>query len=183
MILNVFNLESSLKKFKLSKENISAINDIIKRELKVYKNLNLDISNLSLILVGKKIEGIDIIRVFNKTSVPIEVLDTSYTRLMNLSSLEDWNTNFILYISFLKDINYVDIVKCKLKDINNIKSKKIKSITYGLTDGKDTIKIDILQQDIKGITYDVLKEVVEYTFRKQTGKTTSNIDCIALNFS
>lgn len=183
MVLNVFNLESSLKKFKLSKDNISVVNNFIRKELNVYKKLELDISNLSLIFVGKKIEGIDVIRVFNKINVPIEILDTSYTRLMNLSSLEDWNTNFILYVSFLKDVNYVDIVKCKLKDISKIKSKKIKAITYGLTDGKEIIKIDILQQDIKGITYDVLREVVEYTFKKQTGKDASNIDCIALNFS
>lgn len=183
MVVNIRNLETGLKKFKLSKSSIEKVDSLIKKQLLVYKQLKLDISNLSMIIVSKKIEGIDVIRVFDKVNIPIEILDTSYTRLMNLSSLQDWNTDFILWVYFLEDKNYVDIVKCKLCDIVNIHFKKVKSITYGVTDGIDSIKIDISQQDIKGAEYEMLKNAVAYTFTKQTGKQSDNLDCLAVAYS
>lgn len=183
MIVNISDLEMGLKQFKLAKSNISIVQEIITKQLFLYQHLKLDPSNVSLIIIGKKIDGVDTIRVFEKNNVLIDILDTSYNKLKNLSSLEDWNTNYIFWISFLENGKYLDIVKCKLSDIENLKVKKVKVMTYGVTDGEDVVSIVISQQDVKGTDYNVLKDVVTYTFNKRTGKKSTNLDFMAIGYS
>ena len=183
MLMSIEDISESLKTFKLSKKNIDLVSDIINKQLFLYKNLNLNPSNVSLIIVGKKIEGVDVIRVFYKNSVLLETLDTSYTRLKNLSSLENWNTSFILKILFVEDGKYIDVSKIKLTDVVSVNVKKVKNITYGVTDYNDVIKVDISLQDVKGAEYEVLKNAVIYTFNKQTKKKLTDLDCMVVNYS
>lgn len=182
MVFNMKDLKKGLVKVKLNKKNMQLVQDIIQNQLFLFKHLKLDPSKVSLIIVGKKIEGVDVIRVFDKKNVLIEVLDTSYTRLRNLSSLEDWNTNFILWVSFLENGNYVDIIECKLSDIVNVECKKVKSTIYGVTDGEDVVSINISQHDIKGAEYDVIKACVAHTFNKRTGKDKQDLMCMAVGY-
>lgn len=183
MLMSIEDISESLKTFKLSKKNIDLVSDIINKQLFLYKNLNLNPSNVSLIIVGKKIEGVDVIRIFDKNSVLLETLDTSYTRLKNLSSLENWNTGFILKILFIEYGKYVDVSKIKLTDVVSVNVKKVKNITYGVTDYNDVIKVDISLQDVKGAEYEVLKNAVIYTFNKQTKKKLTDLDCMVVGYS
>lgn len=183
MLLKTKELANGLKKFKLSKKNVGVIEQIVENQIVLYKSLQLDFSKVSLIIVGKKIEGVDTIRVFENNSVLLEILDTSYTRLKNLSSLEDWNTSFIFWVSFLENGEYVEIAKYKLSDISNINFKKVKSLTYGISDGVDAIKLEISQQDIKGVEYEVLRNAVAHTFNKETGKNVKELNCVVVDYS
>ena len=58
MLMSIEDISESLKTFKLSKKNIDLVSDIINKQLFLYKNLNLNPSNVSLIIVGKKIVSI-----------------------------------------------------------------------------------------------------------------------------
>ena len=53
-----------------------------------------------------------------------------------------WIKN-ILKILFIEDGKYVDISKIKLTDVVSVNVKKVKNITYGVTDYNDVIKVDI----------------------------------------
>ena len=183
MLMNVEDIPKSLKTFKLSKKNIDLVSDIIDKQLFLYKNLNLNPSSVSLIIVGKKIEGVDVIRVFEKNSVLVETLDASYTKLKNLSSLENWNTSFIIKVLFIDDGSSVEISKIKLNDVISVNLKKVKNLTYGVTDYSDVIKLDISLQDVKGAEYEVLKNAVIYTFNKQTKKKLTDLDCMVVGYS
>lgn len=183
MLICVEDLQENLKSYRLSKKNINLVSEIIEKQLFLYKNLNLNPSKVSLIIVGKKIEGVDVIRVFERNSVLVETLDTSYTRLKNLSSLENWNTSFIFKVSFLEDGQYMEISKCKLSDVIAVNLKKVKNLTYGLTDGSDVMKIDISLQDVKGTEYEILRNAVIYTFNKQTKKKLTDLDCMVIGYS
>ena len=183
MLLRTKELTNGLKKFKLSKKNIGVIEEIVEKQIVLYKSLQLDLSKVSLIIVGKKIEGVDTIRVFENNSVLLEILDTSYTRLKNLSSLEDWNTSFIFWVSFLENGEYIEIAKYKLSDIASINCKKVKTLTYGISDGEDAIKLEISQQDIKGVEYEVLRNAVAHTFKKETGKNVKELNCVVIDYS
>lgn len=182
MVINVKDLERGLKRFRLTKKSSNIVCDVITKQLFLYRKLKLDPSNVSLIVVSKKIEGVDVIRVFEKNNVVMEIIDTSYTRFKNLASLEDWNTDFIFWISFLDEGKFIDIVKCKLSDIENIKAKKVKSTIYGITDGEDVVRIEISLQDIKGAEYEVLKDAIAYTFNKSTGKNLKELDCMVVGY-
>lgn len=183
MLVDVKNLEEGLKKFKITKKNMNIVIDAINKQLFLCKNLDLNPSKVSLIIVGKKIEGVDVIRVFDKNSVLMEILDTSYTRLKNLNSLENWNTNFMLWITFLEDASFVEIAKCKVTDLVNINVKKVKTLTYGVTDGEEVVKLDISLQDVKGAEYEVLRNAVIYSFNKSTKKKLTDLDCYAVGYS
>ena len=82
MIVSVQSIESGLKKFKLSKKSIELVKDSIEKQLFLFKNLKLDPSNVSLIIVSKKVEGLETIHVFEHNNVPIENLDLSLEKTL-----------------------------------------------------------------------------------------------------
>lgn len=182
MIIGIQSIESGLKRFKLSKKNIDLVKGIIEKQLFLYKNLKLDPSNVSLIIFSNGLGGIESIRVFDHNNIPIENLDLSYEKSKRFSSFEDSKIDFVFWVSFFDNGETVSIVRGKLSDMLNLSYKKAKSVTYGITDGKDVLKIDISQQDVKGTDYEVLKNAIAYTFKKQTGRNCMNLDCMAVTY-
>ena len=182
MLINVQNLEIGLKKFKLTKKDIDVVSGIIKKQLFLYKNLKLDLSNVSLVIINKDVDGIDTIRVFEHKNIPIETLDLSYEKSKKLITLNENRVSFVFWVSFLEDGKVVEVVRGKLSDISNLTFLKVKSMSYGITDGKEVIKIDISQQDVKGTEYSVLKNAVIYAFNKRTDKKVSDLDCMAVGY-
>ncbi len=169
---------------KVSIEDMIVIESIIEMQKKVHNYCGAkDISNIVLYIIGKEIEGIDCIKVFDNNKIIVDILDTSYTRMRNLTTLENWNTRFILCVSF-DEYGNENISECKITDIPPIEFKKSKHLTYGISDGVDIEKINIKQQDIKGIEYRVLKELVTYTFNKNNDKKedSDNLSCILVNY-
>lgn len=182
MLVDVQNLETGLKKFRLSKKDINMVIGIIKKQVFLYKNLKLDLSNISLAIIGKGTDELDIIRVFEHKNIPIETLDMSYEKSKKLVTLNENKVSFVFWVSFLEDGEVVEIIRGKLSDIANLSFKKVKSMTYGVTDGTEVIKIDISQQDVKGTEYSILKNAVIYAFNKQTDKKVSDLDCMAVGY-
>ena len=182
MVTKFQELDSNLKRFRLSKKSIELVRDVIEKQLFLYRNLKLDPSNVSLVIVSKKIEGIETIRVFEHNNVPIENLDMSYEKSKRLMDLDDSKVEFVFWVSFFDNGETISVVRGKLSDILNLSYKKVKSVTYGITDGRDVIKVDISQQDVKGTEYEVLKNAVAYTFNKQLGKCVKNLDCMAVTY-
>lgn len=168
----------------VSIEDMIVVESIIDMQKKVHIYCEcIDISNIMLYIIGKEIEGIEYIKVFDKNKIIIDILDTSYTRMRNLTTLEDWNTRFILCVTF--DANgEAYISDCKISDIQPMEYKKAKELTYGITNGNEIEKINIMQQDIKGVDYRTLKELVGYTFNKNTCKKedTDNLSCILVKY-
>lgn len=181
MLVSVQNLETSLKRFRLSKKDIELVSDVVKKQIFLYKNLNLDPCDVSLIIAGKT-EGIDIIRVFEHKNIPIEILDMSYEKSKKLATLKESKVDYIFWVTFLEHGEIIEIVRSKLSDMGNLTFKKVKSMTYGVTDGTEVIKIAISQQDIKGTEYVILKNAVNYAFNKQTGKKVNDLDCMAIGY-
>lgn len=182
MIVSVQSIESGLKKFKLSKKSIELVKDSIEKQLFLFKNLKLDPSNVSLIIVSKKVEGLETIHVFEHNNVPIENLDLSYEKVKKLISFDDAKIDFVFWVSFFDNGETVSIVRGKLSDMLNLSFKKAKSVTYAVTDGKEVLKIDIAQQDVKGTEYEILKNAIAYTFTKRTGRICKNLDCMAVTY-
>mgnify|MGYP000884404042 CR=1 FL=1 len=168
----------------VSIEDMIVVESIIDMQKKVHSYCSIDISDVMLYIIGKEIEGIEYIKVFDKNKIIVEILDTSYTRMRNLATLEDWNTRFILCVTFDKNGN-ANICDCKISEIQPMEYKKTKELTYCVTNGKEIEKINIMQQDIKGMEYRTLKELVGYTFNKKTGKK-EDIDrlyCILVKYA
>ncbi len=182
MMMSINNIESGLKRFKLSKKNVDIVRDEIEKQLFLYKNLKLDPSNVSLLIVSKKSEGVEFIRVFEHNNIPIENLDLSYEKSKSLVSFDDSKVDFVFWVSFFDNGTNISVVKGKLSDMLSLTYKKAKSVTYGITDGKSVVKIDIAQQDVKGAGYEILKNAIAYTFKKETGKTCENLDCMAVTY-
>lgn len=183
MIVGISNIESELKHYKLSKKVVELIKSEIEKQLFLYKKLNIDPSNISLILLYRKPLNLEVIRVFDHNNILLENLDLSCERLKKISVFNKNNVDSIFWVSFFDGGNSISIVKSKMLDLNDLNYKKIKSITYGVTDGKDVIKINILQQDIKGADYEILKNAVKYKFEKEKGRSCENLNCVALNYS
>ena len=181
MLVSVQNLEVGLKRFRLSKKDIDLVSDVVRKQIFLYKNLNLDPCNVSLI-IARKLEGVDIIRVFEHKNIPIEILDMSYEKSKKLATLKESKVDYIFWVTFLEHGEIVEIVRGKLSDIESLTFKKVKLMTYGITDGAEVIKIDISQQDVKGAEYSILKNAVNYTFNKRTGKKVNDLDCMAIGY-
>lgn len=177
------NRESRIKG--VSVEDMIVVERIIENQKKVHNFCKcIDISNVMLYIIGKEIEGIEFIKVFDKNKIIVDILDISYTRMRSLTTLEDWNTRFILCVTF-DELGNVNICDCKISDIQPMEYKKSKELTYGVTNGIEIEKIKIMQQEIKGMEYRTVKELVGYTFNKNTGKKADvdSLSCILVNYS
>lgn len=168
----------------VSVEDMIVVESIIDTQKKVHSYCNcINISDVMLYIIGKEIEGIEFIKVFDKNKIIVDILDTSYTRMRSLTILEDWNTRFILCVTFdeLGDYNICD---CKISDIQPMEYKKSKELTYGVTNGKEIEKIKIMQHEIKGMDYRTVKELVGYTFNKNTCKKedVDRLSCILVKY-
>lgn len=183
MLINAERITEGLQSFKLTRKNISLVSDIIGKQLLLYKKLNLVPSNVDLVIISKKIEGVNVLRVFEKNNILIDVLDYSYTSFKTLSIADNKDINFILRVSFLDGGKYIDVVKCKLIDVLSLGLTKVKNVTYVATDYEDVVKLDISLQDVKGAEYEVLKNAVIYAFNKKTKKKLVDLDCIAVAYS
>ena len=182
MIVGIQSVESGLKRFKLSKKNIELVKGIIEKQLFLYKNLKLDPSNVSLIIFSTGVGGVDCIRVFDHNNIPIENLDLSYEKSKHFGTFEENKVDFVFWVSFFDNGENISIVRGKVSDMLGLSYKKAKSVTYGVTDGRFVLKVDISQQDVKGTEYEVLKNAIAYTFKKQTGQNCCNLDCMAVTY-
>jgi hypothetical protein len=183
MLTSESKIEEGLINIKLSKKHIQSVTEVIRKELFLYKHLKLDPSNISLIIIGRKIEGLQVIKVFDKKTVCIEMLDNSYERFKGMSKIEAFNTDFILLVSFLDNGELLEITKCKVKDFSEVSCKKVKSVVYGVSDGEEVASIEIQQQDVKGTTCEVLKAAVKYSFNKLKDKKVDKIDCSIISYA
>ncbi len=183
MIIDVRNIESGLKRFKLSKKNVELVKGMIDKQLFLYKHLKLDPSNVSLVIFSNETGEIESIRVFEQNNIPIENLDLSYEKSKKYSVFDESKIDFVFWVSFYDNGETISIVRGKLSDMANLKYRKAKNVTYGITDGNEVLKIDISQQDVKGTEYDVLKKAVAYTFKKRTGRVSDSLNCVAIMYT
>lgn len=134
----------------------------VDNQIKSHKALNKSMDDITLYIVGKYVEGIDVIKVFSSNIVLIETLDTSYTKVRNLATLEEWNTKFLYKIEFENNICSIKITK--LKDLKDITLKKPRHLVYAVSNGEYIVKIDVSETDIKGLDYKTLKDIVNYSY-------------------
>ena len=97
--------------------------------------------------------------------------------------MTQFNTDFILLVSFLDNGELLEITKCKVKDFSEVSCKKVKSVVYGVSDGEEVASIEIQQQDVKGTTCEVLKAAVKYSFNKLKDKKVDKIDCSIISYA
>ena len=115
-------------------------------------------------------------------NIPIENLDLSYEKSKHFGTFEENKVDFVFWVSFFDNGENISIVRGKVSDMLGLSYKKAKSVTYGVTDGRFVLKVDISQQDVKGTEYEVLKNAIAYTFKKQTGQNCCNLDCMAVTY-
>ncbi len=173
MYIKLEELESCLKRIRLSKEKITTICDLIEMQINMYNKLNIDPHSLKLYLVKKKVEGLDVIRVIDN-NIYNEILDASYTKYKNLETLEDWNTEYILSVQFFDGGSFLEVNKCKKEEISKLGVKRPKEITYCITDSVSYVKIKVVSSDVKGADFEVLQGALVYTFNQKTGKSVSS---------
>lgn len=181
--MRINDLEVGLKKYKLSRKNIALVMEIIGKQLFLYKRLKMNLDDVSLFIVNRKMYGINTIRIFEHNNILIEDLDNSYTNFKVIQSLKDSDLNFLLKIDFLEDGCYVDITQSCIKELKKINAKKVKSMTYGVISGNDVLKIDVLQVDVKGTDTEVIQNIIKHTFKKRIGHAPiSQMDCLAIGY-
>lgn len=155
---------------RITEEDVCIIEGIIRKQISAHKlNGSFTMDKMYLYIVGKEVEGIDFIKVFDKNIIIYEQLDTSYTRMRNLSTLEEWNTKFIYKVEFVEDV--IKMTSLKIGDIITPNFKKPKKVTYAVTDGEDYVKVNLTHQDIKELDLQTLKDILAYTFNKKVKKS------------
>lgn len=155
---------------RMNEEDVCIIEKIIKNQIASHKlKGSISMEKMYLYIVGKEVEGIDFIKVFDKNTVIDEQLDTSYTRMRNLSTLEEWNAKFIYKVEFMEE--GIKMTSCKIADIITPNFKKPKKFTYSVTDEEDYVKVNLTNQDLKELDLRTLKDILAYTFNKKVGKS------------
>lgn len=173
----------SLRSNKFAKQNMSLVLGIIKEHLRICQTLKINPEKISVIIYSKKRENISSIRVFEQNSVIVDNIDMSYNNICSIKNLPDSDFNFVLKVNFLENGKYFDIMQIKIEDLNKIKYKKIKKVTYGIMGDTEIVEMQILQLDVKGANDDMLYRALKYAFEKKTGYTVKNIKCFALDYS
>ena len=173
--------DSKFEKYGVSKKDILKISDFLKGQEKVYKDLKLDLSNLSVYVVLRKDKDIEFIRVLDRNIAPVETFEHTIERVREISTSKKDFDNAKVFKCFYLD-GVWDCVKVNNKDLINIEFKKVRDVDYAVTDFEDTVKVAVSLQDTKGAEYDILYKAVSYAYRKKTGKKTEDLSVYVVKY-